>query len=358
MTKLLLISRGSLRLRLAFWFGLSLTAIVVIMAWSADYYLRDELKYEKWDRDSNNGVSWPLGRNYSDAEIHDIVSELTEYWIIIAMPLVLGAAGVGYYLARQSTAPARDINRQLAAIHLDSLERRVDSGTADPDYQELALHLNELLARLDKSFEHYREYSTHVAHELRTPIHMLRLQLEKAAPSLPPELAESLENELLRLGQLVDGLLTAARAEHGHIKPQLITLDWDHFITDFLEPYKLLAAEVGRVLVIGTRHHQCVRIHVDPALLRQILHNLLDNALKYGSGPVRIRTRHTASAAFQVVIANRTTAERRSAGMGIGLRLSHSLAALQPQGQLRIRRRPTCFAARLEFATAAEPAER
>jgi two-component system heavy metal sensor histidine kinase CusS len=320
------------------------------MAWSADYNLREELRYEKWERSPHDGNDWSLHGSYSDAEIDDIVSEMTEFWIMIAVPLVLGALGIGYYLAHKSTAPARDINRQLASIHLDSLERRVDPGTADPDYQELARHLNDLLARLHESFEHYREHSTHVAHELRTPIHLLRLQLENAASSLPPELAESLQNELLRLGQLVDGLLTAARAEHGHIDPQVIPLDWDPFITDFLESYQLLAAEVGRVLLIDTRHGHGMTVRVDPAHLRQILHNLLDNALKYGSGPVRIRTRHTANATFQVVVANRTTAERPSPGMGIGLRLARALAVLQPEGQLRIRRGPDYFVARVEFA--------
>ena len=350
--------RGSLRLHLALWFGLSLATIVLIMAWTADAHLREELRTEKWERGLRDGSNWTLHGSYSDSEINDIVGELTRFWIMVAVPLVLGALGVGYFLARKSTAPTRDINRQLANIHLDSLERRVDPSATDPDYHELARHLNDLLARLHESFEHYREHSTHVAHELRTPIHLLRLQLENAAPSLPPDLAESLENELLRLGQLVDGLLTAARAEHGHIKAQVVTLDWEPFIVDFLEPYKLLAAEADRVLVIDARHCHGLRVRVDPSHLRQILHNLLDNALKHGSGPVRIRTRHTATSAFQIVLANRPAAEHRAAGMGIGLRLARALAALQPQGHLRIRRIPDGFVARLEFAAASEPAGR
>ena len=116
----LLRRRGSLRFRLALWFGLSLTAIVFVMAWSADDHLREELRSEKWERGPQDGTDWSLHGSYSDSEINDIVGELTDFWIIVAVPLVLGALGVGYFLARKSTAPTRDINRQLAAIHLDS----------------------------------------------------------------------------------------------------------------------------------------------------------------------------------------------------------------------------------------------
>lgn len=319
------------RLKLATWFGGSMVAIAWLTAWTSDLHLRHELKVEKWEREND---SWTLHGSYSDEEIDDIAGEHTRFWIMVALPFLGLSLGIGYLLARKASGPVRDLNRQIESIHLDTIDRRIQSKGGDPEHEAIAAHINGLLARLEDSFRIYREHSTRVAHELRTPLHALRLQVEQASGHLPPELAESLSDELARLGHLVESILTATRAEQGQLAPNVVNLDWRPFVSDFLESYSRLALEEGRELVVEAVSGE-IAVRVDKAQIRQVLHNLLDNAMRHGAGNILWRE-SIVKGNLEVQIANTPAQTTKNPGLGIGLRLATALACIQPGGDLRV----------------------
>jgi signal transduction histidine kinase len=129
-------------------------------------------------------------------------------------------------LARHSTKPVRDVNRQLACIGPATLGERVNALDADPEFAELVRRLNELLGRLETCFTQSHAYTSQVAHELRTPLQLMRLQVETHAAKMEPELAEELQEELTRLSSYAETALTIARAEQGRLElePEAVTL--------------------------------------------------------------------------------------------------------------------------------------
>ena len=340
---------GSLRLRMTLWFTGSLLVVVGVLAVVTYWHLKHELQEETAEREGHKKEEWVLHGRYDDSEIQDILGELIGWAASIGIPLVLVALGLGYLVAARSARPARSLNRQLSAIGLDNLDQRVDAGASDREHVELAIHVNALLARIERSFDDFREHLTRVAHELRTPLHILRLRLEQAAPSLDPDFAESLDQELARLGALVDGLLTAARAEHRQLPVSPVRQSIEALLDDFLETYSLLAREAGRSLVLKELAPSGMVVFADPDHLKQILHNLLDNALKHGSGAIRLRVAARPSGRVTLLVANpvRTELEHSVPGTGLGLRLVRALARLQPDGAFSSHAGSKWFAARI-----------
>ena len=110
--------------------------------------------------------------------------------------------GAGLLLARRSLRPVHDINRQLSAMRPDSLHGGITIPEADPAIEGLANHLNGLLERAGNAYQEMAEFSARVAHELRTPLMLLRMRVEHAPPGMPPAFQEDLQDELARLAAL------------------------------------------------------------------------------------------------------------------------------------------------------------
>ena len=151
-----------------------------------------------------------------------------------------------YFLARQSTRPVRKVNRQLARLVPATLGDRITAPDADPEIAELVRHLNELLERLEDLIHSVAGYASQVAHELRTPLQLMRLQVETNAAKMEPGLAEELQQELARLSNYVETALTIARAEQGRLETHPEEIPLKAFLEDVLEPFTRLAEAEGR----------------------------------------------------------------------------------------------------------------
>jgi signal transduction histidine kinase len=343
----------SLRWRLTLWFSVSMLLVVTGLILTARWHLDYELRQEKWERTTPLHPDWILHGSYSDTEVQEILGELVKFWMLVAVPLVSLALVSAFFIARRSIRPVQELNRQLSDLGPNTLAKRLHAPDVDPEVGELVRRVNELLARLELAFTHLQEYTTQVAHELRTPLQLMRLQIDANAAGMKPELAEELQEELARLTSYVENALTIARAEQGRLELHPEPLVLKEFLNDTLELFSRLAQIEGRRLLWSCPAE--IVVQVDRSILKQILFNLLSNALKHGEQDILLRVRpHRGS--VSLLLGDRVAARSQTNrhGLGIGLRLVQALASQMKPTRLAIRRR-NFFWVRLQLPVGEKP---
>jgi signal transduction histidine kinase len=336
----------SLRWRLTVWFAVSLLVVVVALMVAAHWHLDYELRQEKWEHTHPAHPDWVLHGSFTDQEVHDILGELAGFWLMVGVPLVGLALLSAYFIARRSTRPVQQLNQQLDRLGAATLSQPIQVPDTDPEIGQLVRHFNKLLGRLDTSFTHLHHYTAQVAHELRTPLQLMRLRIEANAAAMDPALAEELQEEIARLANYVETALMIARAEQGRLDLKPETIGLQAFLADTLEPFSRLAAAEGRKLLWSCRDDLVVQ--ADRGALKQILFNLLNNALQHGAGNIHLRAKLVANRT-NLLIGNRAAPSSHRppvAGLGIGLRLVGAFAQQMPGTRFRCRR-GGCFWSRL-----------
>ncbi|MDB6057446.1 MAG: signal transduction histidine kinase, partial [Verrucomicrobiales bacterium] len=271
---------NSLRVRLALWFGFSILAITCVFALFTYHQMTVELTQKHWQRDYPDHPDWKLHGSFSEAEVRDIMGELVEGWVGYSLPMIALTLGVGYYIARKSLRPIQSVNEQLQRVSPKNLDQKIVLHEGDKEFRNLLQHINDLLGRLNNSFMEMSEYAAKVAHELRTPLAIMRLKVEQADSTIDPGLSEELQEELHRLTHVVDQSLLIAKAEQGRLVWHPEVFDLTEMVTDVAKDFELLATESGRS--VRVRVHEGCLVKSDAKYFKQVLHNLLTNALKHG----------------------------------------------------------------------------
>jgi heavy metal sensor kinase len=205
--------------------------------------------------------------------------------LLFGTPLMLLLAGLGgYLLATHGIAPLRWMAEQARQISGSNLHRRLEIGNAAEELQLLAASFNELLSRLDQSFEGMRRFVADASHELRTPLSVIRgeadvaLSQERSASEYRESLAIVLD-ESRRLSRLVDDLLNLARADSGRVKLQVEEFYFNELVADCCRALEPLAA--ARRIRLECAGETDTPFRGDEQLLRRLVLNLLDNAIRY-----------------------------------------------------------------------------
>jgi signal transduction histidine kinase len=159
----------------------------------------------------------------------------------------------------------------------------------------LAETLNQMMTRLERSFAALRRFTADASHELKTPLTVLRAGVERAitTPNLPQDTLATLEEtlqEIKRMTELVDALLTLARADEGIAPLHREPVDLRGIVEEVRETGELLAEDSGVVVEVATPPEPIV-VSVDATRIRQLILNLLTNAVKYTppGGTVRMQ---------------------------------------------------------------------
>ncbi len=319
------------RLKIAAWFSFSLLVLLLALGTTAHLHLDEELRKDRWDRSHPEFPNWVIHGSYTDEEVGDILRELIQTWLIVGIPLLVASVGIGYFIAARSVRPIRLINRELANLSPDLLHGGISSPEKDKELSELVAQINGLLGRVGDYYQEMAEFSGRVAHELRTPITLLRMRLEESAEELPEDFSEDMQEEVRRLSQLVERSLLAAKAERGKLEIVSESVDLTSLLADLEEDYGLLAEE--RSIPMDWRVSEGLVCHTDRDLIRQILHNLLGNAVHHGASRVRLTARKSRTGRhLSIVISNFIPTENPATpGTGMGLRLVRNLTiALAP----------------------------
>lgn len=342
------------RIKLAAWFALSFVILAGALIFTAHRHLDEELREDRWDRSHPEFPGWVIHGSYTDEEVHDILGELIHVWLWVGVPLLLSSLAVGYVIARRSLRPVRRINQELASLHASSLARGLTVPEQDAELVALVAHINDLLGRVGKSYAELAEFSARVAHELRTPLAIMRMKLEASAGELPSDFSEEMQEELHRLSRLVERVLLAAKAEGGRLEVRPVPVDLSSLMNDLHEDYAMSAEQ--RSIALEWRVASGLHCCTDPEIMRQILHNLLSNAVRHGADSIRVTAkRGVRDGSFFLKITNRIGEPRPTTdGVGIGLRLVRALIHALGQAGFRARRFRTFFSVR--FAVAGGPA--
>jgi heavy metal sensor kinase len=215
--------------------------------------------------------------------------------LLLGFPLGVALAGLGgYTLARRALQPVNNMAKQARLITAESLTDRLPVDNADDEFGRLATVFNETLTRLELSFDQMRRFTSDASHELRTPLTAIRSVGEvglrgRRSEGEYREVISSMLEEVDRLSQLVEHLLTMSRADVGggrHSRNDVLLGEVAREVASQLD---VLAEEKGQSVTVDcARELSWVG---DKCLLRQALMNLVDNAVKHSpeSGRVSLR---------------------------------------------------------------------
>lgn len=203
---------------------------------------------------------------------------------LIPLGILLASSG-GYFLARKSLAPVVAMSNQAGLIGAENLHERLAIQNEKDELGHLARSFNRLLDRLGESFDRQRRFMADASHELRTPVAILRGESEVALSQKarsPEEYRESLDvmhHEAERLTRIVEDLFTLTRADAGQYPLKMSDFYLDELVAECVHSARTLAQAKKISLTFDGAPES--PIHADESLVRRMLMNLLDNAIKY-----------------------------------------------------------------------------
>ena len=217
--------------------------------------------------------------------------------LTLGLPLAVIVITVGgYWLVRRALTPVEQITRAAERITQHNLSERLPVSPTGDELERLSVSLNRMIARLDDAFQNSKRFVADASHELRTPLTILRGELEDMAEDsrLGAELRErsaSLLEEVVHLSKIVEELFTLSRLDAGEAQTEWSRLDLAELAKTTAEQMSLLAEDKN--ISISCDTHQPVPVEGDPVRLKQVVVNLLDNAIKYmpENGGIRLRVR-------------------------------------------------------------------
>ncbi len=223
--------------------------------------------------------------------LHSLDEEIELKNRLLTLFLLAGVLGValagigGYFLVRQSIAPVIEMSREAGEISAENLGQRLSVRGRRDEVGQLGQVINDLLARLDHSFEQQRRFMADASHELRTPLAIVRGEAEVALSKddrSPAEYRESLSilhDESKRLTKIVEDLFTLARVDAGQVAVNFAPVYLDEIVSDAIRSMRVLADQ--RQVAITIDGGAEMPFDGDESLLRRMILNLLDNAVKY-----------------------------------------------------------------------------
>ncbi len=225
-------------------------------------------------------VAAPLSRLTPDARV------FLRAALLIAPLVAVASVFVGFWLAGRALKPVEGIMDEVEAITDGrSLHRRLAVLNSHDEIARLGQTLNGMLARLETSFTSLHRFTADAGHELKTPLMVLRAGVERALthPRTPREVLQTLDEtlqEINRMSEMVESLLTLARADEGRAPLAVERCDLRELVSEASETAGMLGESAG-IVVTNSMPAEPVWVEADRRRLREMLLNLVTNAIKY-----------------------------------------------------------------------------
>ena len=248
-----------------------------------------------WKRANDHAFVVEAG--FSEAETTGTLRGWLAALVVGLTLLVLLAVWGGYVIAQRALNPVDTIIETAERISSRNLAERLPVPSTGDELERLSLALNNMIRRLDESFEYTQRFLADASHELRTPLTILQAELEGMIGKTETgaevrELAGSALEEVERLRNIVEGLFALNRLDAGEALNKSEPFDLRELVTSTADQMSLLA-EDKRISITCDAPEKLI-IEGDRARLKQVTVNLLDNAVKYTPEGGRIHVRITA----------------------------------------------------------------
>jgi heavy metal sensor kinase len=235
----------------------------------------------------------PVGRTYTvvtSRSLTPLLGELDADRMVLslAVPLALLLAAVGgWFLARKSLEPVMTMSAQALRIGAENLDQRLTVSNPHDELGKLASAFNDLLSRLSSAFAMHRQFMADASHELRTPVSVLRAtgsvmleQPHRAEDEYRGALA-IVDEQSRRLARIVEDMFSLARADAGHLALQKHSFFLDDVLMEAARAGRILGASKNINVALSQQHLAECPCMGDEDLVRQMISNLLHNAVKY-----------------------------------------------------------------------------
>lgn len=217
--------------------------------------------------------------------------------MLCGLPLIaLLSIAVGMRLRKSTLKPVRMMQDAAGHINASNLNERIPVPSGDGDMAGLARLLNQMFDRLENSFKQIKRFTADTSHELMTPLSVIRLHVERMRnePDLPERIRQSLDEQLqvvAHLTETLEKLMVLTKADSSVLPLNLKRCATTDFIANFEEDAVLLSESKGRRFVVG--HNEPAEASFDHGWIRQVLFNLLSNALRFSppEGTITLHSR-------------------------------------------------------------------
>ena len=222
------------------------------------------------------------------SSLEDVEDALNTLFIIlmITVPFALMVASLGgQFLANKALKPVDKITQTARMITSQNLNQRIEPPKVKDEISRLIETFNEMISRLDQSFRQIKQFSTDASHELKTPLTILKgevevtLRKERASHEYEQTLKSNLE-EINRMSQIVDDLLLLSKADIGEIRLNKEVINLTEILNEVVAQMNILA-QSKTLLIETSNHHEDIHIFGDGLRIRELFLNLIENGIKY-----------------------------------------------------------------------------
>lgn len=287
--------------------------------------------------------------------INQTLDSLTNLYIIVAPIFFLLSLAGGSLISFRALSRIDKIIQKTEKITTENLDEVIEGENFDDEYGRLVTTMNKMIRRIKTSIEYMNQFSVSVSHELKTPLTILRGEIELALRSkkTPQEYREILESnyeETLRLINIIERLFYLSKLENSQIRIDKTPTKIKPFLQTIVKSYIRLAEEKNISLILNCEDFDDNIIDIDPDLLRQAISNLIDNAIKFSkeNSDVNIICKKTAEGKTAISFINygeeipqealpklfdrfyraESSRNRNMGGMGLGLSIVKSIVDL------------------------------
>lgn len=248
----------------------------------------------------NNGVVGSIQVATSMEQINDVSQALLVVMLLSCAVAILGAIGLSMWFSHRALQPIEDITQAANSIAVSTdLSTRLAWDGPHDELGRLISVFNHMMSRIEQSFSVQQRFVADVSHELRTPLTAIRGNMEIIKRyGMDDEALDAVDSEAERMARLVNDLLMLARADYGGITIDLYPLDLDTIVMEVFQESRGLLQ--GRDLDFKIRQIEPARINGNADRMKQLLLNLISNAIKFteDGGKITLSLQNTGTQAI------------------------------------------------------------